>query len=87
MPSPGHAWRTWGSTGTGHRVPQEPETGFHRNRTQFFFRKRENQSLSGKPILIGKTNPHRENQSLSGKPILIGKTNPLKQTNKQHATS
>ena len=54
----------------------------------FFLRKRETQSLSGKPILIGKTkpywenqlligktNPYRENQSLSGKQILIGKTN------------
>ena len=58
---------------------------------KFIFRKRENQSLSGKPILIGKTNPYRENQSLSGKPILIGENLFLSGKpillNKQHATS
>ena len=43
------------------------------------FRKRENQSLLGKPILIGKTNRYRENKSLSRKPILIAKTNPYRE--------
>ena len=62
-----------GSCGTPSPVPVEPRVRF-----AIFFSVsektnpyRENQSLSGKPILIGKTNPYRENL------FLIGKTNPL----------